>query len=138
MIRLLAIPLVTLAFTSGALVADDLRETRHLLCSTLKSDVCLKNEGCATLAPEALNIPQFITFDARTGVLSTTAASGRSRVTKADSVSRGDGQLILQGVQDGRAFSFYIDEASGDATFAVAANWLSVSVFAACTPATGK
>lgn len=136
--RLLAIPLVTLAFTSGVLVADDVRETRHLLCSTLKSDVCLKNEGCATLAPEELNIPQFVNVDARTGVLSTTAASGRSRVTKADSVSRGDGQLILQGVQDGRAFSFYIDEASGDATFAVAANWLSVSVFAACTPATGK
>ncbi|MDX1556108.1 MAG: hypothetical protein R3212_08785 [Xanthomonadales bacterium] len=118
--------------------ADDVSGADRVICSILDSEVCLAEEGCAPLHHQELNIPQFIRIDARSGVLSTTEASGENRQTKADSVTRSDGQLILQGVEEGRAFSIFIDEPSGHATFAAAADALSVAVFAACTPDTGK
>lgn len=116
--------------------ADDVSNAERLLCSVLDSEICLAGEGCTPLHHQDLNIPQFIRIDARSGTLSTTEASGENRQTKAGSVSRSDGQLILQGVEEGRAFSLFIHEASGHATFAAAADALSVSVFAACTPET--
>lgn len=129
---------LTLVALPAALPADDVTGARHLLCSVLYSDFCLAGEGCGEVLPADINIPQFIRLDTRSGTLATTAASGENRETVADSVSRSEGQLILQGVETGRAFSLFIDEASGHATFAAAAEGMSVTVFAACTPEVGQ
>jgi hypothetical protein len=45
---------------------------------------------------------------------------------------------VLQGYENGRAFSFMIDEATGDVTAAVARETVAVSVFGACTPRTDE
>jgi len=136
--RILAISLSMICVAPGVALGDDVSGARNILCSVLHSDVCLPDDGCATVEPDALKIPQFIQIDARSGNLSTTPTSGENRQTKAETVSRSDGQLILQGIEGGRAFSLFIDEASGDATFASAADGVSLNVFAACTPAPGK
>jgi hypothetical protein len=129
------IPLAALLGAGGA-AADDLSAVRDILCSTQQVHVCRDAAGCEDVLAADLNIPQFLRIDTRAGKLSTTPASGENRETAAGSVSRADGQLVLQGVEAGRAFSLFIDEASGWATFAAAANGRSVTVFAACTPAT--
>jgi hypothetical protein len=129
------IPLAALLGAGGA-AADDLSAARDILCSTQQVHVCRDAAGCEDVLAADLNIPQFLRIDTRAGKLSTTPASGENRETAAESVSRADGQLVLQGVEAGRAFSLFIDEASGWATFAAAANGRSVTVFAACTPAT--
>ena len=98
--------------------------------------MCRDAAGCEDVLAEDMNIPQFLRIDARSGKISTAPTSGETRETVASPVSRADGQLVLQGVEAGRAFSLFIDEASGWATFASAANGRSVTVFAACTPAT--
>ena len=41
---------------------------------------------------------------------------------------------MLQGFENGRAFSFLIAEKTGRASIAVARDGLGVSVFGACTP----
>lgn len=131
--------LCTLATLSIALAgiahADSVSGERNLLCTVLSSDICLQDEGCLSISASDLNIPRFIEVDTRTGTLSTTEASGENRETTAASTSRGDGQIILQGVEHGRAFSLFIDENNGDATFVSASDGASVTVFAACTPA---
>jgi hypothetical protein len=121
---------------AGSAAADDLSAARDILCSVQETHVCLEAAGCEDVHAEDLNIPQFLRIDTRSGKMSTTPASGENRETVANPVSRADGQLILQGVEAGRAFSLFIDEISGWATFASAANGRSVTVFAACTPAT--
>lgn len=120
---------------STSVQADSLSGARHLLCSTLSSDICLQDEGCMAVHVTDLNIPRFIKVDTRTGKLATTQASGENRETTAASTARDDGQIILQGVEQGRAFSLYVNEANGDATFVSASDGASVTVFAACTPA---
>jgi len=138
MTRFVQAALLTLFAISFPVYADDVSGERHLLCTTLHSDFCLANEGCATVEPTDLNIPRFIRVDAKERKLATTVASGENRETVADSSSRSGGQLVLQGVEAGRAYSLFIDEASGHATFAAASDGFSVAVFAACTPETGK
>ena len=131
-----SIPAILLIYiaSGGAAVADDVSGARNLLCSTLHSEICVSEGGCTPIQPAEINVPRFIRLDARSGKLATTAASGQNRETVAPSVYRSDGELILQGVEAGRAFSLYVDEASGDATFASASDGHSVTVFAACTP----
>jgi hypothetical protein len=49
-------------------------------------------------------------------------------------LKRENGQIVLQGHEQGRAFSLVISETSGQASFASAGEARGVVVFAACTP----
>jgi len=119
---------------AGNLAADPLGDSRSILCTVLDTHVCMEAAGCASVEAEELNVPRFIQIDTRAKKLSTTAASGENRESVADSVKRSDGQIILQGLEAGRAFSLFIDESTGMASFAAAADGSSLSAFGACTP----
>lgn len=125
---------LALLVAAGVAQADDLRGSDRFLCSSLEATVCLADGACLVLPPEELNIPQFIVVDAKAGKLETTVASGERRETKADTVRRADESIQLQGHEAGRAFSLLINELTGRATFASAADERGVIVFAACTP----
>lgn len=134
--RYLACMVLTVAV--GDASADDLAGTRNLLCTVLDTHVCIEASGCVTVLAEDLNIPRFIRVDTKTGILSTTPASDENRETKAESVKRENGQIVLQGVEEGRAFSLFIHEPDGFSTFASAADGRSVTAFGVCTPSSSK
>ena len=119
--------------TSPAL-ADDVSGANDILCSTLETSVCFAGGQCIAVYPADLNVPQFIEIDVKAKRLATTAASGQNRATEARTVDRSEGRLLLQGMESSRAFSLFIDEASGEASFASAADGRGVVAFAACTP----
>ncbi len=126
-----------LTLVSAHAVSDDVSGSRNLLCSTLEAHVC-EFGGCTELDIYDLNMPQFITVDTKTKTLATTAASGENRQTTAATLTRENGQLLLQGFENNRAFSLLIHEASGEAFFASAGLGMTVTAFGACTPAPGK
>lgn len=126
------------ALAAGSLAADPLGDARNILCTVLDTHVCVEAAGCAEVLAEELNVPRFIEVDTRAKKLSTTEASGENRETVVDSVQRDAGQITLQGVESGRAFSLFISESTGLATFAAAAEGRSVSVFGICTPVSMK
>ena len=119
---------------AGNVAADALNAARNVLCTVLDVHICVETAGCADVLAEELNVPRFIQVDLRGKKLSTTEASGEMRETVVDSVQRDGGQITLQGVESGRAFSLFISESSGLATFATAAEGRSVSAFGVCTP----
>jgi hypothetical protein len=80
------------------------------------------------------NVPQFIEVDLAGKQLRTTRASGENRQTPIKNFQEEDQAIYLQGVEQGRAFSFVIDRPTGFASIAVARNGITVSVFGACTP----
>lgn len=125
---------LAIMLAAGIAQAEDLRGADRFLCSMLEATVCFADSACLVLPPEELNIPQFIVVDARAGKLETTEASAEQRETKADTVVRGDQRIKLQGHEAGRTFSLLINELTGRATFASAADERGVIVFAACTP----
>jgi len=124
---------VSLALTAPAARADDLSGSNQFLCSAVSVGRC-DGGGCEDDTPEGANIPQFVTVDLDAKLLSTTPASGENRSTPIETLRRDGGLIVLQGLQNGRAFSFVIGEKSGRASIAIAREELVLSVFAACTP----
>ena len=84
--------------------------------------------------PWNLNIPQFLQLNLKDKTMSTTKASGENRATPIKTLTREGGQIYLQGLEGGRAFSFVINEESGLLSAGVATDGKVVSVFGACTP----
>lgn len=128
MLAALALALAT------AVHADDLTGSDRFLCTAVQATHCTADGACQTDLPWQLNVPQFIEVDLAARTLATTQASGENRATPIANVSRGDGLIVLQGLENARAFSFMISEQTGLATVAVAREGLGVTVFGACTP----
>ena len=131
--------LVTLLLCLPAVAqADDLSGADRILCTAVQVTHCTETGECATDLPWNLNVPQFIEVDLGAKTLATTAASGENRATPIAQMYREEGLIVLQGLENGRAFSFMISEQTGAATVAVARQGLAVSVFGACTPLAGE
>lgn len=122
------------ALSSTAVFADNVAGADNILCSTLRAVACWQDGDCAELAAADLNIPQFVQVDLAGKQLTTTRASGENRATPIRIVERAGGKLVLQGYEKGRAFSLVIQEETGRASFASAADERGMVVFAACTP----
>ena len=122
----------------AAVHGDDLTGSDRFLCTAVQVTHCTPDGSCQTDLPWQLNVPQFIEVDLVARTLATTQASGENRATKISFVSRENGSIVLQGLENGRAFSFMISEETGMATVAVARESLGVTVFGACTPMPGK
>ena len=125
------------AMIAPASRADDLTGQQRLLCTTGQATICYSDGDCDKGPAWSWDVPQFIEVDLEKKTLSTTKASGESRTTPIVNLKREDGQIVLQGYENKRAFSFVIDEKMGWMTVAVARRDVAVSVFGACTPKTG-
>ena len=126
------IPIVLLA--CATLSADDLTGADQILCTAVQATGCSHDGECHSGPPWNLNIPQFIEIDLEQRVLKTTEASRQNRSTPIKNIERDNGLIVLQGYEQGRAFSFTINESTGRLTVAVARDDTGVVVFGACTP----
>lgn len=129
---------VGLLFAAATLRADDLTGSERFLCSSVEVTVCSALGECASEPPWNLNVPQFIEVDLENKMLNSTEASGENRSTAIKNFERDGDLMFLQGVENGRAFSFVIHEKDGLVSIAVARDGLSVSVFGSCTPMAAK
>ncbi len=119
--------------TVGFAQADNLEGVKEMLCAVSQVQICIENDTCYSALPAELNVPDFVVINPGKKTLKTTKASNQNRSTSFSSVERDNGLIYLQGMENGRAFSFVIDEASGHMTVAVLRDGVSVSVFGACT-----
>lgn len=117
-----------------AAVADDLTGQQVFLCTPVQVNLCTDDGKCVSDLPWELNIPQFIEVNLKDKKLSSTKASGENRSTPIRTILNEGGYIYLQGVEGGRAFSWVIEQSSGMASVAVAADGKTVTVFGACTP----
>jgi len=129
----IALVAMALAVPSAA-AADDLTGQQEFLCTAVQVNVCNDDGECSSDQPWNLNIPQFIEVSLKDKRLSTTKASGEARSTPIKNMERGDGLIVLQGFENGRAFSFLITEKTGMLVVSVAREGKAVAVFGACTP----
>ncbi len=125
---------VLLALGGQVVWADDLSDSNRFLCASVQATICFEDGECLVDLPANLNVPAFVEVDLEAQQLSTTKASGQNRVTPIKHVNREDGDIFLQGFEMGRAFSWVINEQTGQVTVAVAFEGVAVAVFGACTP----
>ena len=115
--------------------ADNITGIEELVCSTNEVMLCVEDGECFNVSAADLDIPSFVILDTDRKTISTTEASGKKRTSSANFVERSGNKVFMQGVDNGRAFSFVIEEESGTMTVAVAHHGITVSVYGACTDA---
>jgi hypothetical protein len=120
---------------SSVALADKLEGADRLLCAPSEIKICVEDADCYPAHASELGVPDFIIVDLKNKKLQTTKASDQTRSTGFSTMSRNAGKIYLQGIENGRAFSFVIDEATGRMTVAVSRDGVAVSAFGACTNA---
>ena len=122
---------IAAAFCVAALpaIAADFDGSKPLICSAIEAHDCELGVTCLRAIAEDLNVPQFIRLDFAGKTL-----SARGKTSKMQNYQRSAGMLILQGVENNRAFSITINEESGKLVGAIAADEEGYMIFGACTP----
>lgn len=131
-------PAIVVALVSTIATADDLTGAQRFLCTSSEAIACPADDLCERGSLANWGMPQFIEVDIAQKRLTTTKASGLNRTSPIANLLRDGGRIVLQGYENGRAFTFLIDEKSGYATVAVVRDDLVMTVFAACTPKAGE
>lgn len=116
---------------SHAAVAGDFDGSKLLLCATSLAIECQQNYECETTAHSEVAFPRFVEVDAKKKVVSAANSSGAS--SPIGSVSHDGGNLILQGVEEGRGWTLLIDESTGEMSVSVADPDGAFVLFGACT-----
>ena len=120
---------------SGAALADNLEGADRLLCAPEQIMICVEQADCYPAHASELGVPDFVIVDLKNKKMQTTKSSQQTRTTAFSGVSRTDGKIFLQGVENGRAFSFVINEITGSLTVALSRDGVAVAVFGSCTNA---
>jgi hypothetical protein len=123
------------ALLATPVAAEDLTGANRFLCAAVEAIVCGVDGECFAGRPWDWDIPEFIEVDVASKKLSTTKASPRLRTTPIRHLDRSQGLIVMQGFEGGRAFSFVVQEETGQLSAAVAREGLTVTVFGSCTPA---
>jgi hypothetical protein len=101
-----------------------------LLCATIDLMECSAGGECQRRTAEDINLPRFLNVDFKAQSL--VSADG-NRTAPIQRVERMNGRLILQGGQEGRAWSIVIEEATGKLSAGVVDQEGAFAVFGACT-----
>lgn len=119
-------------FAAALVLADDVSHSDKLLCSASRVTLCFESAECMEAQPWELDMPQFVLIDLKNKTISTTRASGENRSTKVQTTND-ETEFFLQGIENGRAFSFVIDQATGLLSAAISTDGATIGVFGACT-----
>jgi hypothetical protein len=101
-----------------------------LLCAAIDLMECSAGGECQRRTAEDINLPRFLNVDFKAQSL---ASADDNRTAPIQRVERMNGRLILQGGQEGRAWSLVIEEATGKLSAGVVDQEGAFAVFGACT-----
>jgi len=106
--------------------------SQDLLCAPTDVAQCDQSARCERVSPSDVDLPAFIRLDF--GKKRMVSLTDPPRESPIDEVHKREGLTILQGAQNGRAWSLVIDQETGRMTGSVADGEGAFAVFGACTP----
>jgi hypothetical protein len=134
---IISLALCSLALTFS-LHAENVKESNRIVCATSTAVLCVENGDCFRVMPDEIDLPRFILIDTKKHMLSTTKLSNRPRNTEVERLARENGRILMQGIEQGRAYSLSIEEDIGLLTGVMAKDGVTLSVFGDCTDANLK
>lgn len=114
--------------------ADNVTGSKHLICASALVTQCYARGECETGPPWKWNMLQFVQLDLDKKTISSMPAAAQQKRSPITTLVREQGQILVQGTENGRAFSMVIVEETGQASLAVALDGITASAFGACTP----
>ena len=121
--------LACLSLVPAPAVAGPYDGSRPFLCAVATVMECDTSGQCERHINDASGVPTFVRID----VGAQTLTAGPTRRSALRSVTRLDGQLILQGGENGRGWSATIEEETGRMAAAIVDNDHIFSIFGGCT-----
>ena len=128
----LCIVAVCLGMTWPSAAAGKYDGSAPMICAVMSMVECTTDGKCERTAPqEGNNLPPFLRVDVKGGTLTANDGSGRKTDIKASSVV-GE-QLMLQGIENGKAWNMVIGSGTGRWGGSVVEDDGSFAIFGACT-----
>jgi uncharacterized membrane protein len=127
-----ALVVVLLVAPLGVSLAGDFDGSKKLRCVPTDAAECSGAGECKRVTVEEINIPRWIAVDFKKKKLSGTDSDGEDETTAIENVRVDEGQTILQGAENGRAWSMVIDQMTGDMTAAIAGDETGFVLFGVC------
>ena len=118
-----------------SLVAENVQDSQNMVCAIGTAVLCVENGDCFRVMPDEIDLPRFVLIDTKKQTLSTTRLSNRPRSTQIERLARDGGRILIQGIEQGRAYSLSIEEDIGLLTGVMAKDGVTLSVFGDCTDA---
>ena len=127
--------LIAAVFTaSSAVSAEGLDGSQPLICASMEVYDCGPGVDCIKGTAASIDAPQFIRLDFQQKVARATRSDGEERTTEIENITRGEGKLILQGVQRGLGWSMTIAQENGAMALTAVGDRMAFVIFGACTP----
>jgi hypothetical protein len=114
-------------------VAGDFDGSKPVICAVIETHECGPDENCVKGSAEGIDMPQFFRVNFKDKLITSTRAGGELQTSAIQRMERVDGKLILQGVQNGRAWSAVISEINGKFVLTASADQEAFVLFGACT-----
>ncbi len=127
-----------LALIQHPALAQGIDGAEPLICAAINTTQCEAGAACLEGDAEALNIPSFVRISLADKRIRGTRPNGESLDTVIGSSTRDQGELLLQGVENGRGWSMAITEATGRMVLSASGDEIAFVVFGACTGLNGK
>ena len=124
-------PFIRIALFAG--VSALAQQASSLLCAVINVVECSAQGECQRSTIESANLPRFIRVNPAARSLASTGDDARTAPIQ--SVERVNDRLILQGGQQGRAWSATVADKTGQMSVAVVEDQTAFVVFGACTAA---
>jgi hypothetical protein len=119
---------LALAVMASLAAAGSYDGSRSFLCAVTTIMECDSSGQCERHIPDDANSPKFMRVD----VAGKTVTDEANKLSLVKSVTHLDGELILQGGENGRGWSATIDEETGSMAVAVVDNNYTFSLFGTC------
>jgi hypothetical protein len=119
--------------TSGGAAAAELDGSAPILCAVMGATECDRWGLCDGIDGSSMGLPLFIRVNVGGKALEATDGSGRESVIHSSMLVKEPARLLLQGSEQGRAWSVVIDQNTGEMTAAVADHDGGFLIAGACT-----
>jgi hypothetical protein len=120
-----------LGCATAATAASSFDGSRDLLCAPSDVAECDSSGRCNRVSPSDVDLPHFMRV--QFGKKRLVSQDTQERITPIESQHSADGATVLQGTQNGRAWSLVIDQQTGKLSGSVVDGEGAFLVFGACT-----
>lgn len=126
-----ACALLGCSFAAGSADAVGFDGSKDFLCAPTDVAECDAAARCERVSPSEVDLPAFVRISVSKKQLSNIEPP--ERTTRIENVRSADGLTIMQGAENGRAWSLVVDQQTGKLSGSIADGAGAFVVFGACT-----
>ena len=120
------------ALATSALAKGPYDGSKPLICTTHESESCIEDEACVGGDADDVNLPEFVRINIGAKKIEILDEGRTGETTKIRTVERVGAFTILQGIENGRGWTFLIND-EGETVLTVTGDGVGWVAFGDCT-----